>query len=389
MTANLARRHAHHFAELQVDLVVGGVREAESQRRGHPAVAFDDVRIVPEGNFAAVDRGVEERLAGQRRDRPRLHDEQPVFAIDYPLGVLRDAVVILELEHPLADVAQAGVGQGRLAAGFLVQGLANDAAPGAEAHGAALVGDAGQRDREVVTAELEVVGIELAADQALAEPEDRVDDEMLPVQRPRWVPGEGDAGGRGLDHLLHDHADANAGHAQSSLHAVGERALGKAGCPAAADRRRQLSHAAPAEKGRELPREAVAGRVFVDAAGADGQQGVGQLHDVQPGPQFFFHRRGQWMHEEQLLDLFRERAEPVEVALRAKVVRQAVRVDEQVEGLRRDAEPGRHRDAGAGHSRHVHRLAAAPPRESRDGRVARQQESFRHFRNSRTGTAHR
>ena len=76
---------SHQAAELPVDVLVDLAGEGERQRRGHAAVALDDVAVVPDDR-----RGVGIGQAGQRRDRPRLQQHEPV-PFERPLDVLRRA----------------------------------------------------------------------------------------------------------------------------------------------------------------------------------------------------------------------------------------------------------------------------------------------------------
>eukprot|EP01136_Pigoraptor_vietnamica_P025951 Opistho-1_new@80409 len=107
------RGNAADAQRTRVHELVGqrGKREGEGGR--HPAVALDNVRVVPENREVADDLGIEKGVRRKRDDGARLQAVQLAVVLNAPLEVLRTAHALLELHHQLGDLHGVGIAEGR------------------------------------------------------------------------------------------------------------------------------------------------------------------------------------------------------------------------------------------------------------------------------------
>ena len=107
-------RDPHLPAEFNVNLGIDVAGKGESQRRGDPAIALDDVAVVPNGwlPLVFVDRALRWRQAGDRSCLKEI--EPPIF--QRPLNILRGTAFCFHLgqqHHQCAD-GRWGKQRGRL-----------------------------------------------------------------------------------------------------------------------------------------------------------------------------------------------------------------------------------------------------------------------------------
>ena len=220
------RGDAEDLAELDIDLAVGAAGEVEGQGGGDPFVAFDDVGVVPEGVVGTDYVLVVEGFGGKGSDRAGLQNEEPVAAVEGPLAVLGRAHQLLQAPGLFGDFGDLLIGKG--GAGMLLRWdwRQPDATLLVLAEGFGLGCDFGF-DGARVAVDGEMVGLERAADQALAEAVNGFDDDVVAVERRSRIAREGDAGRCGVDHALDDDGDTDVAGCESLLEAVGDRSRGE------------------------------------------------------------------------------------------------------------------------------------------------------------------
>ena len=105
-----AIRHAHQAAELTVDALIDLRCERKRQRRRDAAVAFDDVAVVPDGEFGVGIGGVRER-----RDRTRLQEIERARLRHGPFDVLRPAEMTAGVARERGHGDHLAIGEARVA----------------------------------------------------------------------------------------------------------------------------------------------------------------------------------------------------------------------------------------------------------------------------------
>ncbi len=196
--------HAHNAAELLVDFRVGAAGEGVGQRRGHAAVAFDDVAVVPQ-NAHGVGIG-DVRQGG---DWTGLEQVEIALrrGVDGPFDILRSAEVGFGAPRHLRHCQHLRIGQhGRGRVGH----RALDDVAGA--------GDS-PRVRVLLTGHERIpIAAHGGDDGDAAAAADR-------------VRGEGDAGRVRMHHALHEHGGRCRGRVHALLGAVGIDAVTESGTP--------------------------------------------------------------------------------------------------------------------------------------------------------------
>ncbi len=370
-------RNPHDLAELAVDLSIGAAGVTERERARHAREALDDVRVVPQDAAGATRSRIEAGVRRQVRDGPRLQQVEPA-AFERPLAVLRLAERRLQPKRGPRHVAQLLLGQRRPAAILARDVDGEDAAVRRGADCLGLLGD-DRAELQGIAPHLELVRVELSAHQPFSEPPHRADEKRRPVQRADRVARECDARDLRVDHPLDDDPDADALERQAAVDPVGERALREGRRPAAHQRIQDVDRAATDEVGGELAGEGIPVGVFVQAARADGDIAVLKPTRFQLGHDGAADGGRHPAREQARLHV---PGDVGECAIARDVDGQPVEAQEPLQGLRRHAEPRRHRQTELPRAGEVLCLAATPGLDERD--IVGGAEDQRHTSHPRT-----
>ena len=169
----------------------------------------------------------------QGGDRAALQHPQRAVGVERPLGVLREAVVLLDAPAELGDRDDLVVAEHRPQRLLLGEGALNGAAVGGVLDHEILVVDLAAADRERGLLDDVAVGRDRARDDRLAEAEGALDDELVALPGGR-VDREHHAGARGVHLALHDDGDVHVGLPEAVDAPVVDRARAEQRAPAAA-----------------------------------------------------------------------------------------------------------------------------------------------------------